>query len=477
MFIGRQQELQFLEKHYNSSNAELLILYGRRRVGKTETLRQFCKNKKHVFFTCTEITDRAQLEKFSESLLSTGMEAARYLKHFEDWEMAFDSIGQLPFDEKKLIIIDEFPYMCRGNKSIPSILQKLWDLKLREQNVMIILCGSAMSFIEKEILSEKNPLYGRMTGVFKMEAMDFYDAAKFFPSYSSEDKIAVYSILGGIPHYLCQFEEKYSLKENILKYILEKGCPLYTETEFLLKQELRETAYYNMLIGAIAMGGTSMQDISTRTSLPSTSVSSYLRNLKELGIVNKEISSSHQIKHAEATSKGLYHLCDNFFRFWYAFVFPNLGQLEGGSPEDLYQYVIEPGLSRYVSVTFENVCRQFVRRLSNQKRLPFPAAEINRWWGKQTLRSPESGKPESAAMEIDMIAEDYRKEFCLVGECKYTSDSVGPGVLASLQKKYPPNTDNLKILYALFSKSGFKKSEELQADDVLLFNLDEIVKG
>lgn len=477
MFIGREQELRFLEERYCSDRAELIILYGRRRVGKTETLKQFCKGKHHVFFTCTEVTDRAQLQKFSEGLLSTGMEASKYVTGFEDWEIALSSITQLPFQDKKLVIIDEFPYMCKGNRSIPSILQKLWDLHLKEENVMIILCGSAMSFIEKEILSEKNPLYGRTTGIFKMKEMGFYDAAKFFPTYSAVDKISAYAILGGIPHYLLQFEQNLSVEENIKKNILMKGCPLYTETEFLLKQELRETAYYNMLISAIAMGGTSMQDITTKTSIGATKASVYLKNLAELGIVGREFSISHKIRNAVSNSRGLYHLNDNFFRFWYAFVFPNLGQLESGNLNDIYRYVIAPDLSRYVSFAFEDVCRQFVRRLSNNGELPFPASEIGRWWGKRTERNPESGKLESRASEIDLIAEDYRKEYCMVGECKYTNDAIGVSVLSALKDKYPPDSDDLQIIYALFAKSGFKDSSLLESDDVLLFTIDEIADG
>ena len=477
MFIGREQELQFLEDRYQSSQAELIILYGRRRVGKTETLRQFCKDKEHIFFTCTEVPDQAQLQKFSESLLSTGMAASKFVKSFSDWEMALSSMDQLPFHGKKLVIIDEFPYMCKGNRSIPSILQKLWDLTLREQNIMLVLCGSAMSFIEKEILSKKNPLYGRTTGIFKMKEMGFYDAVKFFPSYSAADKITAYSMLGGIPHYLRQFEERLSIAENVKHHILTKGCPLYTETEFLLKQELRETAYYNMIISAIAMGGTSMQDISTKTSIETTKVSAYLRNLMELGIVEKEVSIPHKIKNSAPNSRGLYHLSDNFFRFWYAFVFPNLGQLETGSKEDLYEYVIQPGLPRYTSVTFEDVCRQFIRKLSNEKRLPFPAGAIGRWWGKQTRRSEKSGRLETAAVEIDILAEDFKKEFCLVGECKFTNEPIATAVLSNLQAKYPQDADTLKILYALFSKSGFKEGPELRSDDVLLYSIETIVRG
>lgn len=221
MFIGRKQELQFLEDKYNSKGGQLIVLYGRRRVGKTETLREFCKGKRHIFYSCREVSDKLQLRSFSEKLLKENIPAANYIKEFSEWETALKSVLDLPYgDEKKLLIIDEFPYMCRGNESIPSVLQNLWDELFKDENIMIVLCGSAMSFIEKELLAEKNPLYGRATGIYKMKAMSFYDAVQFFPNYTDRDKIIAYSILGGIPHYLRQFDADLPLEENIKRNIV-----------------------------------------------------------------------------------------------------------------------------------------------------------------------------------------------------------------------------------------------------------------
>lgn len=150
MFIGRKQELQFLEDKYKSNGGQLVVLYGRKRVGKTETLREFCKGKSHVFCSCREVSDKLQLRSFSEKLLKENIPASSYIKEFSDWETAFKSVRDLPYgSEKKLLVIDEFPYMCKGNESIPSVLQNLWDSLLKDENVMIVLCGSAMSFIEK----------------------------------------------------------------------------------------------------------------------------------------------------------------------------------------------------------------------------------------------------------------------------------------------------------------------------------------
>ena len=284
MFIGRESELNFLEERYSSNKGELVVLYGRRRVGKTETLKQFCKDKPHLFFSCRECTDKLQLKNFSEKLLKEKIPASAYISEFTDWEKAFRSITELPYGEKKkLVVIDEFPYMCKGNESIPSVLQNLWDDLLKDENIMLILCGSAMSFIEKELLAEKNPLYGRATGIYKMTEMGFYDAAKFFPDYSPKEKVIAYSILGGIPHYLNQFDGNRTLEKNIKKSILSKGCALYSEVEFLLRQELRETPVYNSIIEAVALGNTKLNEISMKSLIDDTSKTSvYLKNLIEL---------------------------------------------------------------------------------------------------------------------------------------------------------------------------------------------------
>ena len=196
MFIGRKMELSFLEEKYKREDGQLIVLYGRRRVGKTETLKEFCKGKPHIFYSCRECTDRQQLLSYSEKVLKTGIPAAQYIHEFQDWESAFTSILELPGNGKKLLVIDEFPYMCKANETIPSILQNLWDSSLKDANIMIILCGSAMSFIEKEILAEKNPLYGRATGIYKMTEMPFSDVIKFFPNYTPMDQITVFAILG-----------------------------------------------------------------------------------------------------------------------------------------------------------------------------------------------------------------------------------------------------------------------------------------
>lgn len=483
MFVGREKELAFLESKYTAENGQLIVLYGRRRVGKTETLKEFCKNKPHVFFACRECTDKLQLRTFSEKMLKEDIPARRYISQFENWEQAFRSVTDLPSgDMKKLLIIDEFPYMCRGNTSIPSVLQNLWDEVLKDKNLMIVLCGSSMSFIEKELLSEKNPLYGRATGVYKMTEMDFYDAVKFFPDYSDTDKVIAYSVLGGIPHYLKQFDPKKSLAENIKNNILTKGCVLYSEVDFLLRQELRETPIYNSLIEAIALGNTKLNEISQKSLVDDTSkTSTYLRNLIQLGIVEREFSVDAGTKERANTNRGTYKLTDNFFRFWYAFVFTNYSELEAGDVDGVFHYSVEPQLHQFASMPFEDVCRQYVRKLQQANALPFRYAHMGRWTGKTTVRDTSApGGTRIAETEIDILAVSRSRKEYLICECKFKNKPFSYSEYLDTIAKLTPQKEKADFYYALFSESGFDNKIK-EADNInkrlWLYELSDIVSG
>lgn len=480
MFIGRESELKFLNNKYNDKNGQLIVLYGRRRVGKTETLREFCKDKPHVFFSCTQTGDKAQLQKFSKQLLKEDIPAKNYISEFADWEKAFRAILDLPYGEqKKLIVIDEFPYMCKSNNSIPSILQNLWDSELKDSNVMIILCGSAMSFIEKELLAEKNPLYGRATGIYKMNAMGFYDAAKFFPDYSAKDKVLAYSILGGIPHYLRQWNPKLSVVDNIKQNILTKGCVLYSEVEFLLHQELRETTIYNSIIEAVALGNTRLNDISQKSLVDNVSKTSvYLKNLMELGIIEREFSVDAGIKEQAKSSRGIYHLTDHFFRFWYAFGFANISQLESGDVDGVYEYIIAPALHEFASLPFEEICREFMQEKQKKNELPFRYTKMGRWMGKTTVRdNTAANSVRITETEIDLLCISRDAKEYLVGECKFKNKPFTYTEYLNTLAKLAPLKEKATFHYALFSANGFddKLLTEAKTSAVHLYTLEDIV--
>lgn len=481
MFIGREAELKFLQDKYTEERGQLIVLYGRRRVGKTETLREFCKDKPHVFFSCTQTTDLVQLRNFSSRMFKENIPAKNYISEFADWEKAFRAVLDLPYgNQKKLLVIDEFPYMCRGNKSIPSILQNLWDAELRDSNVMIILCGSAMSFIEKELLSEKNSLYGRATGIYKMKEMGFYDAIKFFPEYSDRDKVLTYAVLGGIPHYLRQWNPKLSVDENIKRNILTKGCILYSEVEFLLHQELRETPIYNSIIEAVALGNTKLNDISQKSLLEDTAKTSvYLKNLMELGIVEREFSVDSKIKERANTGRGTYRLTDNFFRFWYAFGFANYSQLEDGDVDGVYEYVVKPALHEFASFAFEDVCREFVRMLQKKNELPFRYSKMGRWMGKTTVRDEKASDGlRTAETEIDLLCIGKDAREYLVGECKFKGVPFSYSEYLDTLAKLTPLKEKSKFYYALFSESGFDQKilDCAAMNETQLYSLEDIVE-
>lgn len=457
-FIGRESELQFLNDAYESDKAEFIVLYGRRRVGKTELLNEFCKDKDAIFYTCREYTDTMQLKSFTEKVKTYNIPALDFVDSFSSWEHAFSSIMMLPTDKKKLLIIDEFPYACKANESIPSVLQVLWDEKLRHENIMIVLCGSAMSFIERDLLSEKNPLYGRTTGIYKLKPLPFCDAQKFFPNYSAEERIIAYAILGGIPHYLKQFNKNISLEDNVKKNILRRGCTLYNEVEFLIKQELREPAVYNTIIEAIALGNNSFNDILTKTQIEKSKLSVYLKNLIELYIVEKEFPALSKDKAKSNASGGSYVLTDNFFRFWYSFAFRNLTDLENDDADGVWENDIQDSLHHFASKAFEQLSIEYIYAMNKAKRLPFRISSASRYWGK--TNQIINGKTRSVNLEIDILAPDSTKKKVIYGECKFTNEPFDMNEFKNLKSKVFIGDS---IYYYLFSLSGFTDAVENEA--------------
>ena len=344
---------------------------------------------------------------------------------------------------------------------------------------MIILCGSAMSFIEKELLAEKNPLYGRATGIYKMREMGFYDAVKFFPDYSDCDKVLAYAVLGGIPHYLRQWNPKLSVGENIKRNILTKGCILYSEVDFLLHQELRETPIYNSIIEAVALGNTKLNDISQKSLVEDTSKTSvYLKNLMELGIVEREFSVDAKLKEQANSNRGTYRLTDNFFRFWYAFGFANFSQLEDGDVNGVYEFAVEPELHKFASFAFEDVCREFVREMQKKNELPFRYAKMGRWAGKTTVRDDSAASGlRIAETEIDLLCIDKDAKEYLVGECKFKKTPFSYLEYLDTLAKLAPQKEYAKFHYALFSESGFDEKiiAEAEKNNTRLYPLAYIV--
>ncbi|MCD8205605.1 MAG: ATP-binding protein [Clostridia bacterium] len=473
MFIGREKELESLNESYNSDKAEFIAVYGRRRVGKTELITQFCKDKPAIFYSCSVYPDNEQLKEFSETLFSYSPEYCA-MSPFADWKRAFTFISQIKSDKKLVVAIDEFPYMVDSNKSIPSVLQNLWDHTLKNSNIMLILSGSSISFMEDEILGQQTPLYGRLTGIYKLAPLPYTDAVKFFPSYSDEEKMIAYSILGGVPYYLTQFNPSLSIEQNVKKNILKSNSVMYSEIEFLMREELREPAVYNLIISAIATGCNTNAEIFSRTQIENRTLSVYIKKLIDLGIIKREYPVLTSATDRDKSAKGNLILCDNYFRFWFAYVDKYRSRLGMGDTDGVWEDEIEGKLHLFASKIFENVCIDYMYILNMRKNLPFRFSEIGRWWGKIRTQD-DDGKISSRTEEIDMLASDKYGKRYIIGECKFTSSPFDMGQFKNMQTKLPVDGE---IYYYIFSLNGFTEAVTMESENnshVTLVTLSDVL--
>ncbi len=474
-FIGREYEMNMLNEKYNSNQAEFFLLYGRRRVGKSELLMHFCEGKPCIYYYCDETTEEEQLSGLSNAILSFDQSKVHYSATFTTWADAFKAVGDLCGEKKLIFVLDEFPYIVKNKNSIPSTLQKLWDLELRYKNIMIVLTGSTMSFIEKKLLSQQNPLFGRINGHYKLEPLPSLDAVKFFPEYSDEDKIIAYSVLGGTPYYLESFDTDSTVMQNIENVILKKGALLYDMVNIVLREELREPSVFNRIIEVIAQGETEFNNIHNKTKLSTSKLGVYLSRLISLGIVVKEYSFDISEDDKTKENVGKYYLADNFFRFWFRYAFPNKGMLERHKVGHVMDIINkdEGGIHSYSSKAFEIACIDYLNELDKRDKLPFNVRDVGRYWGKIT--GMENGKPRTSTVEIDIVANGTETGNYILGECKFKNELLGEDELKSLQKKCPFKG---QIYYYLFSLSGFTKGiKEIAEQDnhVVLVTAHDVV--
>ncbi|MCT4619537.1 MAG: ATP-binding protein [Marinisporobacter sp.] len=441
MFIGRDYELNTLNRLYTEEQFQFVVIYGRRRVGKTRLLTEFCKDKESIFYVAEEYNEKMALEKFSQKILEH-FQMEDFISSFESWEKAFLFLAKQSRDRKIVLVMDEFPYVALANKSIPSLLQNLIDHELKNTKLYLVVCGSSMSFMEKEILSYKSPLYGRRTAQLKIEPFDFFDSTKFFSNYSFEEEVKAYGILGGIPQYLLKFRDKESIEENIKRHILDKSSYLYTEPMNLLKQELREPAMYNSIIEAIATGASKLNEIATKVGEAGSKCSAYLKTLIELQIVEKQVPVGEK----ESSRKTIYRLKDNLFNFWYRFVFDYPSLIEQEMIDYLYEKKIKPEMNHYLGYIYEKICIDYLIRKNKKYELPFVFEKIGSWWGNNPIKKRQE--------EIDILA--VSKECAFIGECKWRNEPLDMKVVMGLMEKSQILPYKEKY-YVFFSKSGFTK--------------------
>jgi hypothetical protein len=435
-FYGRNTELCKLNEMYQSGQFEFAVIYGRRRVGKTTLIREFAKDKKSIFFAANESTALDNLRSLSRCI--GGKSSAPV---FNDYEDALSIIFEIAVNERIVFVIDEFPYLAESYRGISSLLQVQIDHKKDNSKLMIILCGSSLSFMENQVLGYKSPLFGRRTAQFKIHPFTFFDSLPFLTSFDPIDKAVIYGVTGGVPEYLNKINPRKNVRDNIINLFLSPSGHFFEEPLNLIKQELREPSTYNVIIESIAFGATRLNEIASKAGMESNKCAKYLKSLMILALVNREHPFEEKLG-----KRSLYKLEDFMFRFWYRFVFPNISTITAGLGSAVYDNEVDQQLNEYMGFVFEDICKQWFYEQAKKNNLPFFIKNMSRWWGTNSKTHSQE--------EIDIMAAHGSE--ALFAECKWRNADTGMDVFNELKRKSTLFPYKKKYLY-IFTKKKFAK--------------------
>ena len=462
-FFDRKEELKFLEEKYRSNKFEFIIIYGKRRVGKTELIKQFIKNKKAVYFMAKEGNEIINLKEFKE-LLNNHFNLS-FIK--EDWKAIFTYLSQV-INEKFVIVIDEFPYLIKSNPSVLSVFQDIIDNNLKSNpNIKLIFLGSQLSVIEKELLSYKSPLYGRRTGQLKVKPFSFLNSYLFLNKFSGKDiyeSFKIYSITSGFPLYLMEFLEKKDVFDLIYNKILKEGGLLNEEVIFYLKEEFNEVSTYFSILSAISKGKNSFAEIINECGFKDkTSITPYLRKLEILEIIKKEYPFREK-------KKAKYFINDNFINFWFRFVYNNYSLFE--IDKELLLKKIKEQFGIYLGNTFEKISKELILYLNKTKKFPFPIEQLSKWWYKDK--------------EIDLVAFNEQEKKIAFLEAKWQDLKLSDvkRIVKELEEKVEVfyertklNKSELKECFGIAAKKIDKKAKEWSKENgYLAYELKDFEK-
>ena len=465
-FLGREKEILDLEKEYNRDGG-FVVIYGRRRIGKTTLIKQFIKSKTAFYFLATKEVESQSMKRFAGVIARTTGNSVLQKAAFSDWLDLFQAVADYKPNEKKVLVIDEFPYLVKVNDSFPSILQNAWDEILKDSNVMLILCGSLISMMKKHALSYESPLYGRRTAQMRIAPLPFttvYENQKL----SFEEAAEQYSITGGVPKYMEFFSDGQPLYEQIKENVLSKNGFLYEEPNFLLTDEVQVPTNYFSIIKVIADGNHKLGTIAGILGLETSALTPYLKTLSELGFTEKQVPVTE--KNAEKTRKGLYFISDNFLRFWFRYVYPYKGELELDNTQISLDELDKDFKEKFVAFAYEDICKEIFARLCSDKAIDFTPSKIGSYW-----LNDKSGNT-----QIDVMAIDTVNKRLFAGECKYHNQPIDADVYFELVKKVDNSTEiksafkGYTVIYGVFSKSGFtSRMTDISNSNPNLFLINE----
>ena len=438
MFVGRKKELQLLNQQYDSGKFEFTVLYGRRRIGKTELLKQYIQGKAAIYYVAIESNEQTNLELLSKSVHQYSRKEQGYAP-FSDYMALFDHFTELAKNQRLILVIDEYPYLAEAYPEISSLIQKYCDNQWQETKLHLILCGSSMSFMENQVLGAKSPLYGRRTTQIRLKEFNYFETEELLRPMPKEDIAVLHCVTGGVAEYLKFVHKSQDLAANLISLFFTDSGRLVEEPLNFLKQELREPKVYNSILDAIARGASRNSEIASKVNLPAGSLNRYLENLMELGIVIKETPMGNS-----SSRKTIYRIRDGSFRFWYRYVFPNMSTIELGLGKRLYREYIEKDLSNYMGEGFEKIFLDHFDRMNEQGELPGLITSRGRWWGTDVENKREA--------EIDLVGKGGN--LTIYAEVKWTNEAVGLKILTGLLEK-SQLIHSLDKYYIVFSKRGF----------------------
>ena len=463
MFYCRENELNELNRRYQKSKFECIVIYGRRRVGKTALINEFCKEKPTIFLSALNASSQENLEALSKAIYGIKHLETDTFPVYSSFDAAFTEITRMVKEERIIFVIDEYPYLAKADKSISSRLQHIIDHVWKDSNLFLILCGSSMSFMEYQVLGYESPLYGRRTGQFKIKALNYKEITAFNTTLNNEQQAFIYGITGGIPHYINKLDVDNDIDAALKNNLFNTSSYLFEEPDNLLKQELREPILYNSIITAIAGGASRANEISTKVGIESAVCAKYLKVLLDLGIIIKETPITEK-----NTKKSIYVIGDNFFRFWYRFVPKNTSAISAGRIGDIYETVIKCHYSDYMGLVYEQICREYLFRYA--KNLPIILSDIGQWWGTDVKTRKE--------IQIDIVGTPAEGKEYIIGSCKYKNEAIGVDELELLKNYAKVFGKGEKYHYYIFSKGGFTQGLKEMADkgEVKLLALEDLYK-
>jgi AAA+ ATPase superfamily predicted ATPase len=441
-FLNRVEDLAALEDHWARPGASLFVLWGRRRVGKTELLAHFARSRRALYFEATDTTERNQLRALSEELASATGDALFAQAPLPSWEAALTALAGYARDEPTLVVLDEFQYLAGQQRELPTLLNRWWRTRGRSLPLMLVIAGSAMSFFRDEVLGGR--MYGRRTGQLFLRPFDHGSAALFTPGYSAEDRVRTYAVCGGMPYYLQAFDDRAPLADHILRHVLYRDGFLHEEPELLLRQELADPRPHASVLEAVARGRTRTSEVANATGLSSSQASQVLGALERLGLV----AQRRPVTAGPASKKTTWTIVDGFLNFHFRFVEPYRSRLRTREEarRHLEQTVLRQ-LDHFVSKPgWETICIEHMKQAED-------ATSAGAWWGRVRVAPRRSEE-----REVDGATVDASGRVTALASCKWTARPMAIEEATSLDemRHHVPGAADAERLY-LYSRSGFDR--------------------